>query len=366
MNRLFLLLSTLLTGILLVSCNYRNKTDDTPIFCLEGTVIPADSLENSHFVIDVNADEIILEASKESFFVETYRLTTDSALLSRRYGKRGTGPEELIEAHRIFYHKPTQNMLLYSVNDRNAQIINLDTETIRPLHVFRQSTALWLEQAEYINDSTLISTCVIPNPKSRKRDWFKLLHLPTGKLTDIEGFWPEDGFDEPVMTKQWVYNSGAHIKKHPHRNRFLYGCGDEGFYAEIFDLEGNRVVNRKVILDQYPSYRPGKDGVSPEGEPDSQLKGFKVSVTSRHIYILRHRETHGDLRAKQLPDKFKGPGKSVSYSEEVFVFDWEGQLCHKLHLSPFVVNIVATEDDSTLYGITESEAYEPLIVKYRL
>lgn len=364
MNRVGLLIMLLVGGIVL-SCSRQDKVV-SPVFRLEGTVIPADSLQNGYVVIHADTNEILIEASKESFFVEAYELTGDSAHLSHRYGKRGGGPNELMEAYSIYYHQPTRNMLLYSSNDMGAQLINLDTYDTRPIHAFRQNNALWLMKAEFINDSTLLTACVVPNPKNTEPDWFKLLHLTTGQLTDIEGFLPEDGFDGPLMTKQWIYNSSARMKKHPHRNRFIYGC-DEGLYAEIFDLEGNRIVNRKIILDQYPSYHPGGDGVSPEGAPDRQLCGFKVSVTPRYIYILLNRYTKGDLRAisrGETPEQFKGPGKGISFSEEVLVFDWEGCLCGKLNLTPFVVNIAVTEDDSTLYGITESENYEPVLVRY--
>lgn len=90
-------------------------------------------------------------------------------------------------------------------------------------------------------------------------------------------------------------------------------------------------------------------------------------MTPRYIYILLNRYTKGDLRAisrGETPEQFKGPGKGISFSEEVLVFDWEGCLCGKLNLTPFVVNIAVTEDDSTLYGITESENYEPVLVRY--
>lgn len=364
MNRISLSIM-LLAGFITLSCSRQDKVA-IPVFRLEGTVVPTDSLHNDYAVVHADANEILMEASKESFFVEAYKLTGDSARLSHRYGKRGAGPDELIEANSIYYHKPTRNMLLYSDNDMAAQLINLDTHDIRPIHAFRQDKALWLMEAEFINDSTLLTACVIPNPKNTKPEWFKLLHLPTGQLTDIEGFSPEDGFDGPLMTKQWVYNSSARIKRHPHRNRFIYGC-DEGLYAEIFDLEDNRIVNRQVILDQYPSYRPGADGISPEGAPDSQLSGFEVSVTPRYIYILLGRDTKGDVRAigrGETPEKFKGPGKGISFKEEVLVFDWEGHLCRKLNLTPFVVDIAVTEDDSTLYGITESEEYEPILTRY--
>lgn len=83
--------------------------------------------------------------------------------------------------------------------------------------------------------------------------------------------------------------------------------------------------------------------------------------------MLLSRNTKGDLRAisrEEMPEKFKGPGKGISFSEEVLVFDWEGHLCRKLNLTPFIVNIAVTEDDSTLYGITESEEYEPVLVRY--
>jgi len=355
----------LLVGFITLSC-FRQDKVITPVSRLEGNVIFADTLQNDYVIIHADTNEILLEASKEPFFVEAYKLTGDSVRLSHRYGKRGEGPNELIEANSIYYHKPTRNMLLYSSNDMGAQLINLDTYDMRPIHAFRQNNALWLMEAEFINDSTLLTACVIPNPKNTKPEWFKLLHLLTGQLTDIEGFSPDDGFDGPLMTKQWIYNSSARLKKHPHRNRFIYGC-NEGLYAEIFDLEDNRIVNRKIILDQYPSYHPGADGISPEGAPDGQLGGFKVSVTSRYIYILLSRNTKGDLRAigrGETPEKFKGPGKGTSFSEEVLVFDWEGDLCRKLNLTPFVVNIAVTEDDSILYGITESKEYEPILVRY--
>lgn len=61
-----------------------------------------------------------IEASKEPFFVEAYKLTGDSACLFHRYGKRGSGPDELMEANSVYYHKPTRNMLLYSSNDMGA------------------------------------------------------------------------------------------------------------------------------------------------------------------------------------------------------------------------------------------------------
>lgn len=96
-----------------------------------------------------------IEASKEPFFVEAYKLRGDSACLFHRYGKRGSGPDELIEANSVYYHKPTRNMLLYSSNDMGAQLVNLDTYDIRPIHAFRQNNALWLMKAEFIDDSTL-------------------------------------------------------------------------------------------------------------------------------------------------------------------------------------------------------------------
>ncbi|TGY07172.1 BF3164 family lipoprotein [Bacteroides muris (ex Afrizal et al. 2022)] len=362
----FLLLVLILTGALTMSCS-RRTSDGTTTFYLEGVAVPTDSLQNGYAVIDADANEIIIEVSKEQHFFETYRLTADSACLTQRYGARGAGPTELAEAHLIYYHKPTRNMLLYSGNDMGAQLINLNTKAVYPVTAFRQNASLWLMKADFVNDSIVLVACVIPNPKNKRQDWFKLLHLPTGRLTDVAGFFPADGFDSPMMTKQWIYNSSARLKKHPTRNRFLYGCGDEGLYAEIFDLEDNRVINRKVMLDQYPTYQPGEDGISPEGAPDWQLTGFKVSVTSRYIYLLLSRESHGERRAitrGQTPDKFKGPGKRTAFSEEILVFDWEGRLCHKLHLNPFVVNIAVTEDDSLIYGITESEAYEPVLMRY--
>ena len=42
-----------------------------------------------------------IAASKEPFFVEAYKLRGDSACLFHRYGKRGSGPDELMEANSV-------------------------------------------------------------------------------------------------------------------------------------------------------------------------------------------------------------------------------------------------------------------------
>lgn len=89
MNRVGLLIMLLVGGIVL-SCSRQDKVV-SPVFRLEGTVIPADSLQNGYVVIHADTNEILIEASKESFFVEAYELTGDSAHLSHRYGKRGGG-----------------------------------------------------------------------------------------------------------------------------------------------------------------------------------------------------------------------------------------------------------------------------------
>lgn len=132
----------LFVGFITLSCSRQDKMNDAPVSHLKGTVILADSLQNDYAVISADSNEIILEASKEPFFVEAYKLTGDSARLSHRYGKRGAGPDELIEANLIYYYKPTRDMLLYSSNDMGAQLINLDTDAVRPVHAFRQNNAL--------------------------------------------------------------------------------------------------------------------------------------------------------------------------------------------------------------------------------
>lgn len=153
MNRISLSVM-LLVGIAALSCREQDKAA-IPVFPLEGSVIPADSLQNGYTIIHADTNEILIEASKEPFFVEAYKLTGDSACLFHRYGKRGSGPDELMEANSVYYHKPTRNMLLCSSNDMGAQLVNLDTYDIRPIHAFRQNNALWLMKAEFIDDSTL-------------------------------------------------------------------------------------------------------------------------------------------------------------------------------------------------------------------
>lgn len=72
MNRISLSIM-LLAGFITFSCSRQDKVA-IPVFRLEGTVVPTDSLHNDYAVVHADANEILMEASKESFFVEAYKL----------------------------------------------------------------------------------------------------------------------------------------------------------------------------------------------------------------------------------------------------------------------------------------------------
>ncbi len=356
-------LSTLiLTCLLCFSCTVNKKTESIEI---SAQFLQSDSLITSAAILCSFNDTLIIRAKQSDYLYHKYKIVRDSLKQIGKLVKRGIGPDELLMDNGGLVNKQNHRLMAYESNSSRAfEIIDRDSAVeYRPIHAFKQPGQTFIMRAAYRNDSNLLA-CLINTPE--QDSWFGNLNINSGQLTILDSFYPDDCFNGPILTKQWLYNSGARLKKHPTNDWYAYTC-DEGLYLEIFKIIDNRIVERKVLLDQYPQYHVDQDGVTPTGFPDDQLMGMQIDVTKNAIYVTFSDMTHHDFRAIASGinvEKLAKPGMKSGMDNHLYIFDWEGNLLQKYELSHPVGNIASSESDKEIFGITETEDQDYQVVRY--
>ncbi|MDE6153361.1 MAG: hypothetical protein K2G21_04360, partial [Muribaculaceae bacterium] len=59
-----------------------------------------------------------------------------------------------------------------------------------------------------------------------------------------------------------------------------------------------------------------------------------------------------------------GTACDYQFKGDVQVYDWDGNLIKTLSLNPMVINIMVSQDDRCIYGMSEDEDSETLFMRY--
>ena len=354
-------LGTLICLFVCISCsrNENNATEE-----LQATFMHTNSLISSAGILAVFDDTLFLGARQQDYLFDKYLIDGDSLRLIGSLVKRGNGPNELLMAGAQLVNKQSHRLLFYDTNTSKAvEVLPGDTVKYRGIDSFRQPGNAFIMRAEYRSDSSLIACLINTNELN---EWFADLNIISGELTIIPEFSPNDGIDSSPLTKQWLYNSGARLKKHPKQDWYVYTC-DEGLYLELFKIKNDSIIDRKVLLNQYPKYHTGDDGVTPTGFPGEQLMGLQIDTTEDFIYATFSDMTYNDFRkiaSGQTVNKLSKPGMTDGFDNRLYIFDWSGTLIKSYELSHPIANIAASDTKREIYGVTEDEDGEYQVVKY--
>lgn len=136
----------------------------------------------------------------------------------------------------------------------------------------------------------------------------------------------------------------------PNSQVFVQSGGDKclfvsstGQYAEIFEINGNQAINKKVLVDNVPSFTLKETGRIASASDDLTF-GFDVSVTSDRIYLMPRRVTRADGKngLKGNP-KYEGIANGPNFKSEVWIYDWTGNMLAKCNLNPHVSSFWVSE-----------------------
>ena len=156
-------------------------------------------------------------------------------------------------------------------------------------------------------------------------------------------FWPEDGYDGSVISKQVLYIGASKI--FANRDKILYACS-EGRYVSILDYSSG-ILQEHPVYGEYPEYEQDADGLNVRRSPKSK-RGVYAYATDSLIYISPLECLIRD--GKYSPKTYKG--YPPYYNDRIEVYDWDGHLtCIYVLDKPFG-NFYVSDDDASLYTLT--------------
>lgn len=336
----------LLLGLCFYACTPLGKDEGwVPEIQLEGKMLLTDSLYMGKYFSFLIGNEMIMPSYLLDTLVYVGEIKGDSLITSSGFLSYGTGPNEM------------SGYFCLSKDDTDSTISVLDYNGGRLNFVYKIPLAkdkrydknLWKKYSfekvtKYrcanpafvqLSDSTLLLGAGTYDASYV----LSIVNLKTQEVTPVD-FWPlEDGVDCPNLVRQAMYMDNARLYRNG--TKILYCCGS-GHYAFIFELEGDKMVNKRTLFDVYPEYKVAPDGVNYHYTSGCN-KALQVCVTQRFVYV----------RVKEYESRratYKG--YPYNYSDEIRVFDWEGNELKKYLLDIPCSFFIVDENDECMYTKT--------------
>ena len=348
----------LLLLCMFISCSTVVKKGDQSYVNLDGVILQTDSLLLGHKVVAIVDNHLVVPTWKNDFLYDIYQIKDDSLLLKKRLIPRGQGPDALTSSQES-YDVFSGRFVIYDCNIGKG--FQIDASTVDELlasddweNLKGFNNEIYISQMIYETDSTLLTSFM--------RDGFESflgrLNFNTGEYTVLYGLWPDDSFEGSNFVKQTVYANGT-LLKCPNRNLYLLSSS-VGQYAEVFSIERDSIVPRFMLYGQYPRYQMSEDNLNVRNSKDN-MRGMDISVTSDFIYVMLEKGTIEEY-VKNI-DRMN----SYNYTDEVFVYGWDGALKSQLKLDRDILTLFVDEDNRFLYGKTvDDETEEEYMVRFEL
>ena len=343
---------------LFFSCS-KGVEEKMPFISLKSQILKTDSLLIGHKVIAKMDSFLIFPTWKCKTLYDIYAIKGDSLIFQNHFLPFGNGPYELtmsVEA----YSLNNGCFLTYDPNIQKGFQINLknrhDMLNKSTYKEFKQlQRDLHFLKIVYETDSTLVTTFL----QNGIRSYLGRFNLNSGFLTPIWGLWPNDGFEGADNIKQQAYAVNGILLKHPFLNKYFTASG-VGKYGEIFSIQEDSIISHHKLFDIYPKYKADDDGMNIKYDR-SNFSGLDACVSSNYIYVMPDRGTTGDYLSNNHPSSY------YIYTNEVFVYDWDGVLRKKYLLDKDILTLFVDNEDRAIWGLVMDEkTNDEYMVRYDL
>ncbi len=332
---------------------------------LRGEVIKSGDHLLEGYILSATQEDLIIAETKEDLMLRRYHVANDSLTLKEAVFSRGMGPLEMPALPPPYYDPHQERLYVYDANMRKELAVDIGTDSMR----IYSSSLIGIDSLIINSYAPLSATSVVVAYVAPRADAASSAII--GKVDhDLNIFTPVVGAGRPE-THQYtfdeaVYYAGqSNLLSQPGGDKVLYWLGI-GEYAEIFEIDNQQAVNKKILLNEYPYFEIG-DNMRPRGVKDEVKTGlYGVFVTPNRIYLSLPRATIGDARAEKkgsLNPKFEGPAKSRSYADQIYVYDWDGNPVGNLKLDRGITLFAVDQDDSVIFAMSEDDDYNPIIIR---
>lgn len=359
-----------LLSFLCISCNNSSK-DIPPTITLTGEVINNSEPLSMPVIWAVDDSTAYLTSFSDRFLIDRFRLAGDSVHIIERIGKKGVGPLEMPYCA-VSYSTDTKQLSLYNNNTKSIVTYDMSANADSCLNI--DFTPNWPTGAVFHNISGLRNNDLLCTVRwstdsvstATSKPWFLRINHEDNTVHPVKGFDIEDNESVPIQTKGLLYVPNSRFARRPNHDQFVY-TADNSRYLEIFTIENDSIRDRKIVLNQLPEYTVDSTNGMPRITSCETAYGIIPVATEKYIYCLMPRCTLNDLKQimmGNMPDKFKGTACDYQFKGDVQVYDWDGNLIKTLSLNPMVINIMVSQDDRYIYGMSEDEDSETLFMRY--
>lgn len=324
----------------------QNTNDDFEIqFHISGEEINEDIFQNNFFKDIISLDsQLILTSNAEPF------VTVMGPDTVKQFIKAGNGPDELpnqfLRLSRNFYngsinvfHKSTGKH--YLLNTLNGDLNFIGNFSINYINL------------GYLNRGPL---------KYIGIGYFKKRYGIADSTGDVIEEYLTYPLSENLNSTSINAISMAYqgeFKKHPTKNLF-YSATLLAPIFEIIKYDDSQITKVFSWYQGYPKIKDQSNGntITLEYEDDCEISFVNSSCTEKYIYLLYSGKEHGKRNQRSIDPYL---------SNQVLVFDWEGNKVCKLILDREVKSISVDENDQVLYSLfKEKNSLQEGIMKFDL
>jgi hypothetical protein len=292
-----------------------------------------------------------------------YKIIGDSIKLVDNFISKGNGPYELgslilysasPDGNDFYYNDPNQRKFIH-YNGLNDSI---------SIHKFmRDGEPVSLIRFAVGHPRGALFTCTSRTDRVAP-GIVGLVSAKDSTFIALKGVGTEDMNNIPIGN-QFHFAPNSQVFVQPGSSKCLF-VSNTGLYAEVFEITGNQATNKKILVNNVPSYTLDDHGRYATASDDLKC-GFKVSVTSDRIYLAPLRQTYAEWTTNKIKNdpKFSGIAQGYNFVDEVWEYDWKGNIITKYRLYPGVSSFQVT-NNGVLWGTSEDENYDTTLMRYQL
>ncbi len=326
---------------------------------LKGTCLAADSILWGMKIDYACNDRLFIQELANTEQYGIYKVNRDRLQKEGSFLKKGDGPYEVLHPD-LWGH--VQDSAFYVSNfpgrlDRIYRISMKDVLNKAKWKLVRfpdpKKGMLLFPSIAIMNDSC----CVVTGSDVNSESILSYVNLESEEFTELNFKFP--GFrtakDHCVM-EHLVY-CDAQILKHPSQDKLLYACRS-GRYMHILEMKDKSIERIIPLFSQEPSYEMSSKYKKLK---EDSYRGIIAKVTEDFVYGLvipyTKKEAKTNKLYKSLPNYF---------SDQLYVFDWDGNLIKKYLLDRPVCSFEVDEAKGALYATSYDSSNEPIVIQYRL
>lgn len=322
-------------------------SDRIAVTSLAGTVLlEGDLLELPSAISLVDSALVILDAYADAPIVVIR--SKDGKFLGS-LGGRGEGPGEFRSVWRVDPVPGADSRFwVYDFRLRRFTQVDLERDLKEPERLVR-APMVTLAEAVTVNDAIWVDSLIVALGFF---DDGRMGIFRHGRLREVVGPSPPGSERIPVRVRQHAYQSM--IATRPDRSQLALATRHAD-RLEIYQPNGELLVTAQRPIGFEPRFevRRGGNGQPVMATDDDLRFGFiALTATADHIWAVFSGRTRAEF-----------PGRA-NFGEFVYMFNWSGELLHKLHLDNDVIAIAVDPSETTILAVRHEPA--PAVLRYDL